>query len=57
MADIKFGFFVPTLPPDNSSGSVFISQITNALSRIEGAIDSVWVSDHLSYRDAAILEC
>ena len=50
MADIKFGLFV-TGTSANSQGSA-LEQISNALSRIEGAIDSVWFIDHF-----AVLEC
>lgn len=57
MADIKFGFFVPPFSPDKSPGSVFINQISNAPSRIERSIDSVWICDHFIFDDAAVLEC
>ncbi len=46
MADLKFGWHMPSFPTDGSDGSAFVRQITDVLRTIPAAFDSVWMDDH-----------
>jgi alkanesulfonate monooxygenase SsuD/methylene tetrahydromethanopterin reductase-like flavin-dependent oxidoreductase (luciferase family) len=43
---VRFGWRLPMWPADDTPGIVLVHQIENHLRRIEGAFQSVWLSDH-----------
>ena len=63
MNNLKFGWHVHSFPVDGSSGSAFLSQITNTLDLVESHFDSAWVDDHVmpwatwQSNDTPYLEC
>lgn len=63
MTNVKFGWHMPSFPPDNSHGSTFIDQITRNLDLIQDHFSSAWADDHVHpwasfvAEDTDALEC
>jgi hypothetical protein len=63
MAKVKFGWHMPSFPPDTSHGAAFIDQITRTLTLIQGHFASAWADDHVhpwasfASADTDALEC
>lgn len=46
MADVKFGWNVPTASPEYVAGEVHVERVINALGAVHESFDSVWAYDH-----------
>ncbi len=63
MANIKFGWHMPSFPIDGSDGVAFRAQTLDILSRVDGVYDSAWADDHVhpwaswQSSDTPALEC
>jgi alkanesulfonate monooxygenase SsuD/methylene tetrahydromethanopterin reductase-like flavin-dependent oxidoreductase (luciferase family) len=46
MAELKFGWHIPSFPVDGSSATAFVDQITTFMAHVDETFDSVWMDDH-----------
>lgn len=63
MAELKFGWHIPSFPVDGSSAPQFVEQIADFMGHLDDTFDSVWMDDHFvpwaawQSPDTPYLEC
>jgi alkanesulfonate monooxygenase SsuD/methylene tetrahydromethanopterin reductase-like flavin-dependent oxidoreductase (luciferase family) len=57
MAPIQFGWVVPSGPRDAAARDTFVADVRRVLALIADRFDSVWMTDHLQFKEQDLLEC
>jgi alkanesulfonate monooxygenase SsuD/methylene tetrahydromethanopterin reductase-like flavin-dependent oxidoreductase (luciferase family) len=56
MADIQFGWSMPSSPREASHRASYVADLQRGLELIAGHYDSAWMIDHLQYDDSYLME-